>query len=120
MTNKLLHMEQAGTLALFPGDWQLGRRMAHEWCRVTRTMIDSVCQKRQAELDAKLLLHAIRHTAKFEQKLCRRFPVTKEEGKSFEHAIAAVFDQFAGVFLAAHERNLNDFIEHVGAASNQK
>lgn len=29
---------------------------------------------RSAELDHKLLTHAIRHTAKFETRLCRRFP----------------------------------------------
>jgi hypothetical protein len=31
MTNKLTELEQSGTLALFPPDWQMGRRITYEW-----------------------------------------------------------------------------------------
>jgi hypothetical protein len=32
---------------------------------------------------------------------------------TFEHIVCQVFDKFGHVFLQAHERNLNDFIEQV-------
>ena len=59
---------------LFPVEWEMGRRMTREFCARTRAMLQAVMGKREAELEVKLLLHAIQRTKAFEALLCKRFP----------------------------------------------
>eukprot|EP00092_Neocalanus_flemingeri_P030125 GFUD01032703.1.p1 GENE.GFUD01032703.1~~GFUD01032703.1.p1 ORF type:complete len:880 (+),score=301.05 GFUD01032703.1:157-2796(+) len=58
---------------LFPPDWEMSERIAAEFCRVTRGDLGRLLKQRQAEVDTKLLLHAIQKTAAFESLLSRRF-----------------------------------------------
>ena len=58
---------------LFPPDWEMSERIAGEFCRITRLDLTKIIKTRQAEVDTKLLLHAIQKTAAFESLLSRRF-----------------------------------------------
>ena len=58
---------------LFPPDWEMSERITGEFCRMTRLDLIKIIKARQAEVDTKLLLHAIQKTAAFESLLSRRF-----------------------------------------------
>ena len=73
---------------LFPPDWEMSERMTAEFCRVTRTDLIKIMKNRQAEVDTKLLLHAIQKTAAFESLLSRRFTgVTLNISRNIEQNI---------------------------------
>ncbi|TKR77009.1 hypothetical protein L596_018061 [Steinernema carpocapsae] len=107
--SKLTEFEKSGMSKVFPADWEMGRRITREYCKNTRDMLQLLINRRLGELDWKLLANAINHTIMFESLLTRRFPVKGEF--SLEKAIWPVFDNYLDVFVAAHNKNLTDFLD---------
>ena len=58
---------------MFPPDWEMSERIAVEFCSLTCRDLEKSMTKRRAEIDTKLLLHAVQRTANFESLLSRRF-----------------------------------------------
>lgn len=65
--------------------------------------------RRRAEIDWRLLAHAINHTVMFETLLCKRFPA--KDNFNFEKIIWNLFDKYMDVFLASQCQNLGHFID---------
>ncbi|KAK0416221.1 hypothetical protein QR680_012354 [Steinernema hermaphroditum] len=107
--SKLTEFERSGMSKVFPPDWEMGRRITKEFCKITRTMLQLLMNRRLAELDWKLLAHAINHTIMFENLLTRRFPAKGEF--SFEKTMWPLFDNYLDVFVVAHDKNLTDFLD---------
>lgn len=111
---KLTEFERSGASNLFPADWEMGRRLTHDYCTTTREMLDRLMTKRAAELDSKLLTHAINHTAMFEALLCKRFPGKDGQKSPFEGLVWRAFERHMHVFVAAQDKNMTVFLEQVG------
>ncbi len=86
-------------------------------------------KKRAAELDARLVTHAIQQTAKFEGLLAKRFPslpppadagdnAPTAKFRSFQGSIWRVFENHLHVFVQAQEKNFRDFLEQVFLSSS--
>ncbi|XP_063963114.1 vacuolar protein sorting-associated protein 53 homolog isoform X2 [Lytechinus pictus] len=58
---------------MFPRDWEVSERICVEFCNVTRTELGKIMQKRESEIDVKLLLFAIQRTTNFETIIAKRF-----------------------------------------------
>uniref|UniRef100_A0A914WH53 Vacuolar protein sorting-associated protein 53 homolog n=1 Tax=Plectus sambesii TaxID=2011161 RepID=A0A914WH53_9BILA len=108
---KLTEFERSGTSNLFPTDWEMGRRLTNDFCITTREMLDRLMTKRAAELDSKLLTHAINHTAMFEALLCKRFPGKDGQKSQFEGLVWRAFERHMHVFVAAQDKNMTVFLE---------
>ncbi|VDM25533.1 unnamed protein product, partial [Toxocara canis] len=106
---KLTEFERSGMAKVFPPDWEMGRRLTLEYCNVTRDMLERMMRRRRAELDFKVLAHAINHTIMFENLLCKRFPA--KEKFNFDKIIWRVFDNYMDVFVSAQKKNLDNFLE---------
>eukprot|EP00080_Pristionchus_pacificus_P005924 PDM65944.1 vps-53 [Pristionchus pacificus] len=106
---KLTDFERTGMGAVFPSDWEMGRRLAKEFCALTADIFTRMLNRRRPDLDWKLLGHAIQHTKMFEALLMKRFPTKKEY--NFDKVIWKVFDPFLDVFISAQEKTLNDFLD---------
>jgi len=104
----LAEFERTGISKNFPTPWEIGRKMAIEFCNNTRRSLDKLMVKRRAEIDWKLLSHAINHTILFENLLSKRFPA--KDGFSFDKIIWEVFDTRMDIFLAAQKKNLDQFL----------
>uniref|UniRef100_A0A915DXZ3 Vacuolar protein sorting-associated protein 53 homolog n=1 Tax=Ditylenchus dipsaci TaxID=166011 RepID=A0A915DXZ3_9BILA len=107
--NKLAEFERTGTSKIFPPSWEMGRNLAKEFCVLTRQSLDKLMIRRKAEIDWKLLAHAINHTIMFETLLCKRFPA--KTNFNFEKILWTVFDKHMDVFLASQNKNLNQFVD---------
>ncbi|XP_030847285.1 vacuolar protein sorting-associated protein 53 homolog [Strongylocentrotus purpuratus] len=58
---------------MFPRDWEVSERICVEFCNVSRTELGKIMQKRESEIDVKLLLFAIQRTTNFETIIAKRF-----------------------------------------------
>uniref|UniRef100_A0A0M3JC23 Vps53_N domain-containing protein n=1 Tax=Anisakis simplex TaxID=6269 RepID=A0A0M3JC23_ANISI len=105
----LTEFERSGMAKIFPSDWEMGRRLTLEYCNMTREMLERMMRRRRAELEFKVLAHAINHTIMFESLLCKRFPA--KEGFNFDKIIWRVFDNYMDVLVVAQKKNLDNFIE---------
>lgn len=106
---KLTEFEKSGMSKMFPPDWEMGRRLAFEFCNMTREMIEKMMSRRRSELDFKSLAHAINHTIMFEGLLTKRFPA--KDNFVFDKIIWRVFDKYMDVFVTAQKKNLDSFLE---------
>lgn len=87
--------------------------------------------RRRAEVDWKLLAHAITHTSMFETLLCKRFPVraavttttgivtnnmaSGTEDINFDRIIWEIFDKYMNVFIASQSLQLTQFVNECAA-----
>ncbi|XP_028177938.1 vacuolar protein sorting-associated protein 53 homolog, partial [Ostrinia furnacalis] len=62
--------------AVFPPAWRLSERIAHQFCKITKTELSNILAARRNELDVKLLLYAVQKTYNFELLLHKRFTGT--------------------------------------------
>ncbi|XP_050438250.1 vacuolar protein sorting-associated protein 53 homolog [Adelges cooleyi] len=69
---QLLQIEEKfGTM--FPVQWELSKRIAVEFCVITKNELSKLMGKRKNEIDVKLLLYAIQKTVAFENLMSRTF-----------------------------------------------
>uniref|UniRef100_A0A158R4X4 Vacuolar protein sorting-associated protein 53 homolog n=1 Tax=Syphacia muris TaxID=451379 RepID=A0A158R4X4_9BILA len=106
---KLTDFEKSGMSKMFPADWEMGRRLAFEFCSTTREMLEKMMSRRRNELNFKSLAHAINHTIMFEGLLTKRFPA--KDNFVFEKIIWRVFDKYMDVFFLAQKKSLDSFLE---------
>ncbi|XP_050427138.1 vacuolar protein sorting-associated protein 53 homolog isoform X3 [Adelges cooleyi] len=59
--------------AIFPVQWELPKRIAVEFCVITKNELSKLMGKRKNEMDAKLLLYAIQKTVAFENLMSKTF-----------------------------------------------
>jgi len=124
--------------AIFPPDWEMSERIGAEFCRVTRTDLARILQRRSKEVDTKLLLHSIQKTTAFESLLSRRFTgktlnlstnydpsinpfedssaVTSQNyhninSQPFKGIISSCFEQYLYIYIEAQDRNLTELID---------
>lgn len=107
--SKLAEFERTGMAKVFPPQWEMGRRMAFEFCELTRQALDRLMARRKLEIEWKLLAHAINHTIMFENLLCKRFP--PKDNWNFEKIIWKIFDKYMDVFVQAQSKSLSQFLE---------
>ncbi|GMT18985.1 hypothetical protein PFISCL1PPCAC_10282 [Pristionchus fissidentatus] len=107
--HRLTDFERKGMAAIFPADWEMGRRLSKEFCTLTTDIFTRMLNRRRPDLDWKLLGHAIQHTKMFEALLTKRFPAKGEY--NFDKVIWKVFDPFLDVFISAQEKTLKDFLD---------
>ena len=110
---------------IFPEAWDMPRKIATDFCKVTRKMLEKQIKNRVSELDVKLLLFAVQKTQAFEKLLMERFDdehpkdeaptdelETKvEEPVSFYNAISQCFEQYLNVYIESQDVNLTELIE---------
>lgn len=111
--NKLSEFEKTGVSKVFPPPWELSRKLAMEFCLVTKHSLDRMMFKRKIELEWKLLVHAINHTIMFENLLTKKFP--KKDNYNFEKIIWPIFDKYMDVFINAQRKNLDQFLNECSA-----
>ena len=120
---------------VFPLSWNMMARIAEEFCRVTRKMLEKQMKNRATEMDVKLLLFAIQKTQAFEKLLMERFEdpdhpsyvkhdhMTDEENRStdekeeapfsvsFHNSISQCFEPYLNVYIESQDTNLRELIE---------
>lgn len=111
--NKLAEYERTGLTKIFPQQWEMGRRLAKEFCSMTRNSLGRMMTRRKSEIDWKLLVHAINHTQMFEQLLTKRFPAKGEY--DFEKIIWSVFDEHVDIFLHEQQNKISYFLNECAA-----
>uniref|UniRef100_A0A915MLE9 Vacuolar protein sorting-associated protein 53 homolog n=1 Tax=Meloidogyne javanica TaxID=6303 RepID=A0A915MLE9_MELJA len=111
--NKLAEYERTGLTRIFPQQWEMGRRLAKEFCSMTRNSLGRMMTRRKSEIDWKLLVHAINHTQMFEQLLTKRFPAKDEY--DFEKIIWSVFDEHVDIFLNEQQNKISHFLNECAA-----
>uniref|UniRef100_A0A914HZG1 Ribosome biogenesis protein NOP53 n=1 Tax=Globodera rostochiensis TaxID=31243 RepID=A0A914HZG1_GLORO len=102
--DKLAEFERRGVVKIFPPQWEMGRKLALEFCTITR-----MTERRRVELDWKLVSHAINHTQMFEQLLTKRFPT--KDIYNFEKVIWPVFDSHMDIFVIEQRGKLLRFLD---------
>jgi len=105
---------------VFPDNWYMSARIADEFCKVTKRLLQKQMKNRISELDVKLLLFAIQKTQAFEKLLIERFEpgdgLPEEEGTDvsdlkFYNAISSVFEPHLNVYIESQDANLTELME---------
>uniref|UniRef100_A0A183CBA2 Ribosome biogenesis protein NOP53 n=1 Tax=Globodera pallida TaxID=36090 RepID=A0A183CBA2_GLOPA len=107
--DKLAEFERRGVVKIFPPQWEMGRKLALEFCTMTRNSLQRMTERRRVELDWKLVSHAINHTQMFEQLLIKRFPT--KDIYNFEKVIWPVFDSHMDIFVNEQRGKLLRFLD---------
>ncbi|KAL3095313.1 hypothetical protein niasHS_007412 [Heterodera schachtii] len=107
--DKLAEFERRGVVKIFPPQWEMGRKLAMEFCTMTRNSLCKMTERRKGELDWKLLSHAINHTQMFEQLLAKRFP--SKNNYNFDRVIWPVFDSHMDIFVQEQRGKLLRFLD---------
>ena len=107
---------------IFPEHWNMPGKIANDFCKVTRKMLEKQMKNRVSELDVKLLLFAVQKTQAFEKLLIERFEqdrqvveVDGEEEKkdpiTFHNAISQCFETYLNVYIESQDVNLTELVE---------
>ncbi|CDW54396.1 Vacuolar protein sorting-associated protein 53-li ke protein [Trichuris trichiura] len=92
---------------IFPSDWDMPKRLALEFVKLTGDMLEKVTAKRIAEIDSKLLIFAIQRTLNFEVLMSKRFPC------GFRGALSSKFEKHMPLYFNALDGNLNALVDQL-------
>uniref|UniRef100_A0A5S6QT54 Vacuolar protein sorting-associated protein 53 homolog n=1 Tax=Trichuris muris TaxID=70415 RepID=A0A5S6QT54_TRIMR len=122
--DRLIEFENKYT-AVFPADWEMPRRFALEFVKLTGDMLEKVTAKRIAEIDSKLLLFAIQRTLNFEVLMSKRFSSqrssdrqgkpseTERGGGGFRGMLSSKFEKHMPLYISALDGSLNALIDQL-------
>ncbi|KHJ42607.1 Vps53-like protein [Trichuris suis] len=121
--DRLIEFENKYT-TIFPSDWEMPKRLALEFVKLTGDMLEKVTAKRIAEIDSKLLIFAIQRTLNFEVLMSKRFPsqksIDQQQGKSseterggFRGALSSKFEKHMPLYFNALDGNLNALVDQL-------
>ena len=112
---------------IFPEHWNMPGKIASDFCKVTRKMLEKQMKNRVSELDVKLLLFAVQKTQAFEKLLMERFEqepkreldtdtdgdteTEKKEPESFHNAMSQCFEMYLNVYIDSQDVNLTELVE---------
>ncbi|XP_005102675.1 vacuolar protein sorting-associated protein 53 homolog [Aplysia californica] len=103
---------------LFPPDWEVSERICVEFCHLTRKELAKVMQRRQMELDVKLLLFAIQRTSNFETLIAKRFTGVTMQKSQAQTSSNAVMNKLEDSTNPFEEPSTNPFEQPGSENSN--
>lgn len=116
---------------VFPPHWEVGERIAVEFCRITASELTKVMEYRKHELNVRLLLFAVGKTTAFEELLGKKYTGLtllqaedasnpRDISRPFNGLMSSCFEQHLFIYVDAQDKNLSQLIDQFVDDLNQK
>lgn len=115
---------------VFPPKWEVGERIAVEFCKYTSKELSKVMSNRNHELNVRLLLFAVSKTTAFETLLAQKYTGFTLSGPAFDGTaphtrpfiglISSAYVTYLTIYVDAQDKSLSQLIDEFVEDNHQK